>query len=115
MREEPRRLLLNKVEKKIDEYKLEESHVIGLLGAAKLFFYDSDIVWPLHCSAYYLGHVPMLDGLLSTEAFTSAVTRARFLHNIHGEFYLAGIHLASHIWDMVQRDMARRRQGVVME
>ena len=115
LREEARRLLLNKVEKKIDEYKLEESHVMGLLEAAKSFFYDSDIVWPLHCSAYYLGHVPKLDGFVSTEAFTSAATRARFLHNIHGEFHLAGIRLASRIWGMVQRDMARRRGGVVME
>ena len=106
---------MNKVEKKIDEHKLEESYVIGGLEEAKSFSYNSDIAWPLHCSAYYLGHVSKLDWLVSTEAFTSASTHACFLHNIHSEFHLAGIHLASCIWGMVQRDMARQREGAVME
>ena len=106
---------MNKEEKKIDEYKLEESHVMGLLKAAKSFFCDLDIIWPLHCSAYYLGHVPKLDLLVSMEAFTSASTCAHFVHNIHSEFHLAGIHLTLHIWGVVQRDMARWREGAVME
>ena len=115
LREEARRLLLNKVEKKIDEYKFEESHVMGLLKSAKSFFYNSDIVWPLHCSAYYLGHVPKLDGLVSMEAFTSAAMHRCFLNNIHSEFHIVGIHLTSCIWGMVQRDKTRQREGAVMQ
>ena len=71
LREEAMRLLMSKVEKRIDEYKLKECHVMGLLETAKLFFYDSQLIWPLHYSVYYLGHVPKLDSLVSTEAFTS--------------------------------------------
>ena len=115
LREEARRLLMSRVEKRIDEFKLKESHVMGLLKTAKLFFCDSDVIWPLHYSVYYLGHVPKLDCLTLTEGFTSTSTRTRFLHNIHGDFHLAGIHLASRIWGVVQRDMARRREGIVLE
>jgi hypothetical protein len=99
----------------VDEHKLEESHVMGLLEAAKYFFYDSDVIWPLHYSMFYLGHVPKLESLISKEAFTNTMTRARFLHNIHGDFHLAGIRLASRIWGMVQKDMARRREGILLE
>jgi len=107
LRDEARRLVVKRVEKWIDEYKFEESHATRLLEAAKLFFFDSDLVWWLHYSAYYLGHVPKLDSLISAEAFTNASSHAHFLHNIHGDFHLAGIHLASHMWGTVQKDMAK--------
>jgi hypothetical protein len=115
LRGEARTLIVKRMEKRIDEYKLEGSHVLRLLETAKSFFCDSDLIWPLHYSAYYLGHVPKLDSLVSVEAFTSTTTRARFLHNVHGDFHLAGIRLASRIWGMVQKDMARRRQGIPVE
>ena len=63
----------------------------------------------------WLQHVPKLDSLVSVEAFTSTMTRAHFLHNVHGDFHLAGIRLASRIWGMVQKDMARRRQGIAVD
>jgi hypothetical protein len=115
LRGEVRILIVRRVEKRIDEYKLDESHVTRLLEAAKSFFCDSDLIWPLHYSAYYLGHVPKLDSLVSVEAFTSTMTRTHFLHNVHGDFHLAGIRLASRIWGMVQKDMARRRQGIAVD
>jgi hypothetical protein len=115
VREEAKRLIMRRMERRIEEYKLDESHATGLVKAAKLFFCDSDMLWPLHYSAYYLGHVPKLDALVSMEAFTSTATRARFLHNAHGDFHMAGIHLASRIWGIVQKDMARRRQGIAIE
>jgi len=107
LRGEARGLILKRVKKWVEEYKLEESHVVGLLEAAKSFFCDSDVIWPLHYSVYYLGHVPKLDSLVSKEAFASTMTRARFLHNVHGDFHLAGIHLTSRIWGVVQKDTAR--------
>jgi hypothetical protein len=108
-------MLVSRVKRQVDGNKLEELHVMGLLQAAKYFFCDSEIVWPLHYSAFYLGHVPKLDSLVSREAFTSTTSRECFLCNIHGDFHLAGIHLASRIWGMVQKDMARRRDGILLE
>jgi hypothetical protein len=106
-------IFLMRVDRRVDEYKLEESQVLGLREAAKYFFYDSDIIWPLHYSVFYLGHVPKLDLLIAKEAFTNTKTHAQFMHNIHGDFHIAGIRLASRIWGMVQRDMARRREGIL--
>jgi hypothetical protein len=115
VREEAKRLILRRVEKRIEECKMDKSHATGLTSAAKLFFCDSDLLWPLHYSVYYLGHVPKLDALVSMEAFTGTATRARFLHNVHGDFHMAGIHLTSRIWGIVQKDMARRRDGIAFK
>ena len=113
LREEVRGLILRKVEKRFDEFHLEESHVVGLWEAAKFFFYDSDI-WPLQNSVYYLGHVHKLDPQVSREAFNSNTIHEHFLHNIHRDFHLAGIRLTSRIWGLVQKDMARRREGILV-
>jgi hypothetical protein len=69
--------------------------VTRLRVAAKFFFCDSEIIWPLHYLAYYLGHVPKLDALVSMDTFTSNILRTHFLHNLHGDFHLLGIWLAS--------------------
>jgi hypothetical protein len=107
-------LITKKVGKRLEEYDIQESLAKELLETAKFFFYDSDIYWPLHYSAYYLGHVPRLDPLISREALANSTTRARFLFNMHSDFHLAGIRLTSRIWGMVQKDMARRRDGIIM-
>jgi hypothetical protein len=115
LRGEATETLVSRVVRQVNENKLEEPHVAGLLEAAKYFYRDSEIVWPLHYSAFYLGHVPKLESLVSREAFKSTTTRERFLRNIHGDFHLAGIHLASRIWGIVQKDMARRRDGILVD
>jgi hypothetical protein len=115
LRGEARELIVKRVEKRIEENKVEESLAVGLLEAAKSFFCDSDTIWPLHYSVYYLGHVLKLDSLLSREAFTNTANRMRFLHNVHGDFHLAGIRLASRIWGVVQKDMARQREGIGLD
>jgi hypothetical protein len=114
LRSEAVELVMKRVGKRIEEYDLQESTARGLLEAAKSFFFDSDALWPLHYSTYYLGHVPQLDPIISVEAFANSTIRARFLFNIHSDFHLAGIRLASRIWGMVQKDMAKRREGIFM-
>jgi hypothetical protein len=114
-RGEASEMLVSRVKREINKNNLEEPYVIGLLEAAKYFFCDSETIWPLQYSAFYLGHVPILDPLVSGEAFTSTVTRERFMRNIHGDFHLAGIRLASRIWGIIQKDMARRRDGILLE
>jgi hypothetical protein len=105
-------LICKKVERRIVEFKIKESLVEGLLKAAKLFFEDLSDIWPLYYSTFYLGHVPQLDNLVPVAAATSPVSHARFLYDVHSDFHLAGICLTSHIWGMVQRDMARRKEGL---
>jgi hypothetical protein len=114
LRLEVAELVVKKVGKRIEEYNLQESLAMGLLEAAKLFFSDSDVFWLLHYSTYYLGHVPQLDPIISVKAFANSTIRACFLFNIHSDFHLAGICLASWIWGMVQKDMAKRREGIIM-
>jgi len=82
LREQASDLIRRKVEKGIVEFNLEESQALGFLEAAKSLFSDSDIVWPLHYSAYYLGHVPKLNTWLLREAFNSTTTCEHFLHNV---------------------------------
>jgi hypothetical protein len=113
LREEARGLIQRKVEKRFDGFNVGESHVVGLREAAKFLFYDSDIS-PLQNSVYYLGHVPKLDPIVSIEAFNSTTICEHFLHNIHGDFHMAGIYLTSRIWGLVQKDMARRREGIIV-
>jgi len=105
-------LFCKRVERRITEFKIKESLAEGLLDAAKSFFVDSDVIWPLHYSTFYLGHVPRLDDLVPLKAATSSLSHARFLYNVHSDFHMAGIRLASRIWGMVQRDMARRKEGI---
>ena len=106
--------ICKRIERRIEEFKIKESLVEGLLKAAKLFFEDSDNIWPLHYTTFYLGHVPQLDNIVPVDAATSPVSHARFLYNVHCNFHLAGIRLTSHIWGMVQRDMARRKEGLLI-
>jgi hypothetical protein len=52
LREEVSGLIRRKVEKIFVKFKLEEFQALGLLEVAKSFFTDSDVIWPLHYSAY---------------------------------------------------------------
>ena len=101
-----------KVERRIVECKIKESLIEGLLKAAKLFFEDSTDIWPLYYSTFYLGHVLQLEKLVPVGAATSPLSRTCFLYNVHSDFHLMGIRLTSCIWGMVQRDMARRKEGL---
>jgi hypothetical protein len=86
LRDEVREMIVRKLERHFVEFNLKEAHVKGLRLAAKFLFSDSDEIWLLHYSAYYLGHVPKLDALISSVAFNGYITYARFLQNVHGDF-----------------------------
>jgi hypothetical protein len=106
--------ICKRIERRIEEFKIKESLVEGLLKAAKLFFEDSDSIWPLHYTTFYLGHVSQLDNIVPVDAGTNPVSHTRFLYNVHCDFHLVGIRLTSRIWGMVQRDMARRKEGLLI-
>jgi hypothetical protein len=110
LRSEASELILKKVDKRMEEFEVHKSHGGKLIKIAKLFFLDSNVIWPLHASTFYLGYVPKLDH----EVFANSTRRTHFLSNMHNDLHLAGICLASHIWGAVQRDMAKRREGLAL-
>jgi len=57
-REEARRELLERMELKLSNIQTEGAVGTSLLKTAKFLFTDNEIVWPLHCSLYYLGQIP---------------------------------------------------------
>jgi hypothetical protein len=112
LRSEAARLIMKKIAKRVEDLEVRSSYGEKLMKAAKFFFCDSIEYWPLHVSTFYLGYVPKLDALVSDEMFVNSTSHTRFLFNVSSDFHLAGIRLASHIWGVVQRDMARRRDGL---
>jgi hypothetical protein len=108
LRDDACREMLNKTRRKIEAMGLEEAQFTSLLQTAKFLFSDCPITWPLHCSFYYLGHIPKLDSHVNTSVFESKLKRERFLHNISGDWHMSSIRLASRIWGKVQKEMAKR-------
>ena len=100
--------MLNKTRWKIETMGLEEAQFTSLLQTAKSSFSDCPIMWPLHYSSYYLGHIPKLDDHVNASVFESKLKHERFLHNISGDWHMSSIRLASWIWGKVQKEMAKR-------
>jgi len=67
-RDDANRELVERTELKLANMKIEGVVKDGLLATAKSLFSDSAVVWPLHCSLFYLGQIPNLDLLISREA-----------------------------------------------
>jgi hypothetical protein len=109
LREDACREMLDKTKRKIQAIGLEEAQFTSLLRTAKFLFSDCPITWPLHYSFYYLGHIPKLDDLIDSGIFANRLKRERFIHNVYGDWHMSSIRLASRIWGMVQKEMARRR------
>jgi len=93
---------------RIQALKLEETCTNGLLQKAKSFFIDCNFTWPLHYSFYYLGHVPIVDSLISLENFKNWIQHEWFIHNIKGDWHMSYIRLASHIYGQLQRETVRK-------
>jgi hypothetical protein len=76
-----------------------------LIIAAKSLFSDDSVIWPLHCSAFYLGRIPDVTELLGFEQpalFSSSspsIQLSRDIHSIALEWHTHLIRLAGRIWD----------------
>ena len=106
--------LVKKTKRRIETTGLEEAQFTSLLNTAKFLFSDCPNTWPLHYSFYYLGHIPKLNALVNQDLFTSRLKLERFLHNVSSDWHMSTIRLASRIWGMVQKEMAKRRDLVIM-
>ena len=102
--------VIKRTKSRIEEKGLEESKFSALLKAAKSLFSDNQDIWPLHYSFYYLGHVPPLNALVPESHFESRISCERFLHNVHTDWHLIAVRLASRIYGQLQKEMARRRE-----
>ena len=111
-RNEAKESILGDTRGAIERTGIEEACMGSFLRKAKSFFIDCPNTWPLNRTAFYLGHVPKLDGIETTHQFESRLAKERFLHAIHVVWHTAGIRLASRIWGEVQREMARRKDTV---
>ena len=106
--------LVKKTIRRIEATGLEEARFANLLKTAKLLFSDCPNTWPLHYSFYYLGHIPKLNAIVNQELFTSRLKFERFLHNVSCDWHMSAIRLASRIWGIVQKEMAKRRDLIDM-
>ena len=104
-REDVSRELMERMELKVANMETEEIIKIGLLTAAKSLFSDDAVIWPLHCSLYYLGQIPNLDLLISKEADIGEVSRCRLRAHMASDWHTSSIQLTGWIFGDYQRRM----------
>ncbi|KAK7014070.1 hypothetical protein VNI00_019432 [Paramarasmius palmivorus] len=97
-----------RTKRKLQEAGIPEADQRACLRAAKSLFSDDAAVWPLKCTAYYLGFLPKLDALLPPVSNLSYLPRERLLHHLAADWHLHAIRLAGRIYGDYQRRMARR-------
>jgi hypothetical protein len=96
------------IKKKLDEAAIDlplQSHILHL---AKFIFSDSDIIWPLHSTVFFLGQIPKIEPLLSATAMNNSVNRSRLIHNIASDLHLSSVRLASRIFGDLQKVISKR-------
>ncbi|KAJ7452052.1 hypothetical protein B0H11DRAFT_2329103 [Mycena galericulata] len=77
-----------------------------LLSEAKSLFSDNCSLWPLHYSAYFLGHVPKFTHLLPPSHELPKLAFARLIHHLSAEWHTTSIRLAGRIWGHWQKETA---------
>ena len=111
MRKEATEQLVSRVQKHIEDLPEEAVDVRNrLLTKAEYYFSNSSLIWPLHYSAFYLGHVPVLNNDIKLIHFPNNQKYQRFIRNLHSEFHLAGIRLAGRIMGEFLRELAKKRE-----
>ncbi|KAJ7189348.1 hypothetical protein GGX14DRAFT_580784 [Mycena pura] len=84
--------ILTRTVNKLDE-NIEEAQRAGLLKIAKSLFSDDPTVWPLHYSAYYLGHIPKFDHAMPkrVDDEDGKIARKRLAHHFAADWHTASI------------------------
>jgi hypothetical protein len=93
--------------KRLDEAALDKTDQTPILETAKSLFSDSDTVWPLHSTKFFLGQIPKIEPLIPI-SITNSVNRSRLIHNIASDLHLASIRLASRIFGDLQKEMSKQ-------
>ncbi|KAJ6631046.1 hypothetical protein B0H10DRAFT_1773796 [Mycena sp. CBHHK59/15] len=92
---------------KLAEKEIEEVDRVNLLTTAKSLFSNNELVWPLHYSTYYLGHIPTFDHLIPRAPVSDKLTLTRLAHHLAADWHTASIRLAGRIWGDFQHEMAK--------
>jgi hypothetical protein len=96
------------IKKRLDDADIERPHQLPILHLAKFIFTDSDTVWPLHSTVFFLGQIPKIEPLLSPLSMSSSVNRSRLIHNIAADLHLSSVRLASRIFGDLQKEISKR-------
>lgn len=86
---------------------LSQTGARELLHAAESLFVDDPGVWPLHCTAFYLGRVPKVAPLINPDRHYPGVELRRAAQVFASAWHLHSIRLAGRIWGQVQRIIAK--------
>ena len=96
------------VKGRLDDAAIGPPHQSSILQLAKFIFSDSDLVWPLHSTVFFLGQIPKVEPLLSPLSMPNSVNRSRLIHNIATDLHLSSVRLASRIFGDLQKEISRR-------
>jgi hypothetical protein len=91
---------------KLVEQGLNLDNCTTLLCQTKLLFSDNCSLWPLHYSAYFLGHVPCFTHLFPMNHELPKFAFARLIHHLSAEWHTTSIRLAGRIWGHWQKETA---------
>ena len=100
--------LTSSLRTRLDDVSLIPSDQLPILQVAKYLFSDSNTVWPLHSTTFYLGQIPKIEPLLPLLSLNNPITRSRLIHNIATDLHLAAIRLTSRIYGDLQKEMTKR-------
>jgi hypothetical protein len=104
--------LVTSIKNRPDLATITPEEQLPFLGLAKSIFSDSQMLWPLHPTTFYLGHIPKIAPLLPLPSLTSSVTRSRLIHNIASDLHLSSVCLASRIFGNLQKEISKRHAAI---
>ncbi|KAJ7465629.1 hypothetical protein FB451DRAFT_1041408, partial [Mycena latifolia] len=72
------------------------------------FWRPTVLLWPLHYSTFYLGHIPPFNHLMPKKIGNgNTLARTQLAHHIIADWHTTAIQLAGCIWGDWQRKMAK--------
>ena len=100
------------IKRRLDDAEVELPHQSSIMELAKFLFSDSDSLWPLHSTAFFLGQVPKVEPLLPPLSMPNPVNRSRLIHNIATDLHLSSVRLASRIFGDLQKEIFKRHANL---
>jgi hypothetical protein len=104
--------LATSIKNRLDLATITPEEQLPFLALAKSIFSDSLNVWPLHSTAFFLGHIPNIRPLLPLSSLASSVTRSRLVHNIASDLHISSVRLASRIFGNLQKEISKRHAAI---
>jgi hypothetical protein len=104
--------LISSIQKRLVGAAIDPPDQLPFLDLAKSIFSDSDTLWPLHSTVFYLGQIPKIGPLLPLPSLSSSVTRSRLVHNIASDIHLSSVRLASRIFGNLQKEISIRHAAI---